>query len=540
MQAYPITKILTVVGLVLFTSMGWAADTQEVCIAKKARQLKVRCSTMTVDKDKNECRTSADNDAKDDAECLGLASSSDRKENKQNCTTAFNSFRDVSSKAKEACAAFDKAGGKSCEEKVSSCAKKIGNIGKAYSQDEPDDSDPESGMSAMKEIAMTSIYQKMGISGTAGGASVTNSCVKSIDRKARATDKKDKDRERKDLLDKIKSQKDDIVKHKEELDKQRNESNEKTAELEEENKKDALDKDKKISEKTEAVAKSTAESGKRMRGYSLAVVQETQKLATANFKYQTDMLELATEKVDQRCMSEFESLKAGIVNSKIAGGVPAGASAEEQKQLAALTGLAAQYKAKGIKGTGELRTMLLSTRKACYERANTARNSKKMEISQVVQTIQGKIDEFKNQMNDEKRNLESDQKSIETLKSQIDKDKQAAENAKLTKLDNLNKKLTNLVNSSAEKSGNAKTKIAELNAEIAKLSVVEKFEVEDAYSEANEAIDKGNATRASAISDCGCDEKEVLKENATKCAYLSSDKEEYDGKKIKSRTKAAK
>ena len=539
MNAHPIAKILTVVGLVLFTSLSWGQETQQVCIANKARQLKKenKCSDKTDDVQKKACRENADEEAKSDTICAALLTSEERKEIKRDCSTAFDSYKEVSSKAKEACNAFDKAGGSSCDAKVKSCSKKIDNVGKPFSSDEAGDENGESGASAMKDIAMASIFKNMGISNTAGGSSVANACVKSIDRKARAQDKKDKDRERKDLLDKIKAQKDDIEKQKEDLDKQRNESSEKTAELEAENKKDILDKDKKISEKTQDISKAVAEAGKRMRGYSLAVVQETQKLATTNFEFQTAMLELAFDKVDQKCKSEFDSLKAGIVNSKVSGGAPAGASPDQQKEYAALSALAAQYKAKGIRGTGELRAMLLSARKACYERANTARNKNKMANAQSVQTIQGKIDEYKNMMNDEKKGLEDTQKNIETMKGQIDKEKQADEAAKLTKLDNLNKKLTNQVDSTNRKVENANTKIKELNAEIAKQSIVEKFEVEDAYSEAEEAIDKGNLTRGRALSQCNCENKPSTDQT---CSILNEDKQLYDGKKVKSATKASK
>ena len=79
--------------------------------------------------------------------------------------------------------------------------------------------------------------------------------------------------------------------------------------------------------------------------------------------------------------------------------------------------------------------------------------------------------EYKNMMNDEKKGLEDTQKNIETMKGQIDKEKQADEAAKLTKLDNLNKKLTNQVDSTNRKVENANTKIKELTAEIAKQSV---------------------------------------------------------------------
>ena len=140
-------------------------------------------------------------------------------------------------------------------------------------------------------------------------------------------------------------------------------------------------------------------------------------------------------------------------------------------------------------------------------------------------------------MNDEKKGLEDTQKNIETMKGQIDKEKQADEAAKLTKLDNLNKKLTNQVDSTNRKVENANTKIKELNAEIAKQSIVEKFEVEDAYSEAEEAIDKGNLTRGRALSQCNCENKPSTDQT---CSILNEDKQLYDGKKVKSATKASK
>lgn len=524
MKAFPIAKILTGVTLLLFTSLSWGqGKTREQCnqaCDKQARESFTKPDTSDPEYSRklseyNQNITSAKTTCIENDKCNDIDSSRDIK---QSCTAAFDKYSEAATKMTEACNAFDKKGGGNCKTKAESCRKKLDNL-----MDGVEDEDTADTLESMANTFL----------GNQKTTDSTNICVKSIDRKARAQDKKDKDRERKDLSDKIKQQRDKIVEYKEDLDKEKNENAKETAELEAENKKDVLAKEKQISDETSKVSKEIVEIGKRMRGYSLAITKETQNLANANFEYQTAMLEFTSEKINQRCQQEFQSLKASIVNASV-GGAPAGASAEEQKQYAALAALAAQYKSQGIKGSGSLKTMLASARKACFERANVSMSKNRMANSQTVKNIQDKIDEYKNTMNDEKNAIATAQKNIETLKSQIDKEKSQAESEKLTKLDNLSTKLSNQITSTNEKLTNANNKIEELKAEIQNLTLVQNFEVEDSYSEAIEAIEKGKLARERAYEDCNC----VANTTSSQCSVLATDKQNYDGTKPKSTTKS--
>lgn len=521
MKAFPILKVLTVVVVTVTSGLAIALPTATITDSQSES---TNCAGY---ENASQCTTWQ-------TEAKNKKAKEDNKELVGNCRTAFDSYSDLAAKEKTACEAFTSSG-TTCKQKLSSCKSIIGGLATGSGEGEDGTQPPEtSGMGAMLGVANLAINQKLGISSGTNGIA---GCVSSIDREAMARKAQEIAQKRQELADKIKQQKDDIVKYKEEINKERNEANEKTAEIEAQNTKDKLDRDKKTSEKSAELSKSAIEVGKRMRGYSLAVTKELQNLANANFEYETAMLELSDEKISQKCSQEFESLKAGLVNSRLAG-APSGASAEEQKQYAALAALAAQYKAKGIRGTGELKAMLISAKKACYERANTSRNKNKMVNSQTVKNIQDKVDEYKNLMVDEKKNVAADQETLKTLKEQAEKDGNAAETEKLTKLQNLNSKLTDLATTTAEKTKAAEDKIKELTAEIQDLTVTKNFEVKGNFEAASEAITKGVAAQAKAYSSCNCGATPVPASAATgggtaeMCSILAKDKKDYDGTKI--------
>jgi hypothetical protein len=551
MRAFSLCKVLTVVSLIFFTSLGWGATKSKY----KSRQECMQRVIVSCDSEEalKEYYTNAEvpvpngkageftikrtGNKKDAAaackeverakicDALDLPDKEDIKDSKEKCNTAYESYREASTKENEACAAFDKTGGKTCKEKSNACRKTLGLTV------QPSDGDPavdDAQTTAVGDFAKLIFNNKFGQTG-ANTAAGNGACVKSIDRKARAQDKKDKDRERKELQNKIKEQKDDLVKFKEELDKQKNENSEKIAELEAENKKESLNKDKKMREDIAKISKNTVEVGKRLRAYATAITKETQTLATVNFDFQTSMLEMTDEKINQRCKQEFESLKAGIVNSKLSA-IPPNASADEKKQYESLAALAAQLKSKGAKGTGELKNLLKAAKQACFERAQTSRNKNKLVNSQAVKTIQDKVDEFKNLIADEKKNLDLDQTNIKNIQSETDKEKTQEEAEKMTKLDNLNSKLLNFVNTTTTKENNAKEEIQKLNLEIQNLYLTQTFEVEDAFSEADEAMTKGESARVKAIASCSCGESST---NYVVCLQLSKDKKEIDGEGFK-------
>lgn len=542
MKANLTTKILTGVVIVFFSCLSMGAEA-----TPNRQQCNQKCDTES----KSVCGEKPGSDAKPDDinkfnQCVrdakqscverdGCAELDSARDIKQACEAAMDKYADAGAKSNEACAAFDKEGGKTCKEKANACDKKIKSLNSPFSlssnTEDPDAND--NGFAALKQIAMTSIMQKMGTAGNNMNGSLAaygGACVKSIDRKARAQEKKDKDRERKELMEKIKTQKEKITEYKSDLDKERDENQEKVAELDDENKKDALEKDKKISDEVAKASKETVEIGKRIRAYSLAVTKEMQNLASTNFEYQSAMLELSDDKINQKCRQEFESLKAGLVSATLSS-APPGASAEEQKQYAALSALAAQYKAKGIQGSGEMKNMLISARKACYERANTSRNKNRMVNAQAVKNIQDKIDEIKKSMKDEQNAIATNQKNLEIFKTQTKNEKKQGDDAKMAKLDNLSKKLSAQIERTDEKTNDAKTRIEELTAEINNLAMVQNFEVEDAYSEAVEAINKGKTARNRAYEACNCEAQEGKGKKSDSCTQLAEDKAAYGKEK---------
>lgn len=549
MKAFPIIKVLTGVTVLFFTCLSLGAgekqETFENCVIKvKNSPNTVKACKESLAADSSDGKfTSSDLsrclESKASDECAGLKTKTEIKDEKSSCEQAFDKYSDLAAKEKEACSAFDKAGGSNCKSKVDSCNKKIGSLSNPFGSTSGEETEgKENGYGALTEIA--GVYSqiesmKMQNSGsTTSIASGGGACVKSIDRKARAQEKKDKDRERKDLLDKIKQQKDDILKFKEDLDEERDKNSKEINEIEAENKKEVLAKEKSVSEETSKVSKQLVDIGKQIRARNLAITKKMQELARANFEYQNQMLALSNEKVNMKCKQEFEQLKAGLINSKVS--APPGGSAEEQKQYAALSALAAQYKARGIRGSGEMKALLIATRKACYESADTSRNQAKLANSQTVKNIQDSIEEEKTNMKEDRNAITQAQKDLETLKTQIDKEKQAADAEKGAKLEALSKKLYNQIENSQNKTTVANQKIQELTGEINKLVLVENFEVEDAYSEATEAIEKGRTARARALETCNCSANPTT----TICSQLGSDSKAYDGKKVQAPTKSAK
>lgn len=541
MKANAFTKILTGVMILFFSCLTLGAEemnraqcNQKCDTESRATCTKPEAGAPNDDTNKyNQCVRDAKQSCMEQQGCSELESTKDIK---QACESAFEKYSDLAAKEKEACAAFDKTGGKSCKEKADSCQKKINNLSQPFSSTKSEEtSDKDSGYGALTEVAMQSIVQYANLKNpnqtpTSSIASSGGACVKSIDRKARKDDKEKKDRERKELSDKIKSQKDDIIKYKEDLDKERNEITEKTNEVEAEAKKDILSKEKSVTEETSRVSKELVEISKRLRARSINITKKMQTLAQVNFKFQTKMLELTDEKVSIKCKQEFESFKAALVS----GGAASGASPEEKAKIGAL---AAQYKAKGIRGSGEMKAMLIATRKACYESANSARSQAKLDNSQNVKNVQDEIDEEKNLMKDEKTSIATAQKDLENIKAQTDKEKQAGDTEKGAKLDALSKKLANQITNTDEKTKNANDKIRELTAEINNAVLIQNFEVEDAYSEAQEAIEKGINSRKRAVETCNCANQP--KTHAI-CSKLSEDNAAYDGKKPKTTTKTKK
>jgi hypothetical protein len=576
MNAFPIVKVLTVVVLVLFSQNSIAGgniskgdvdntvdckeyDNVSSCKAwKTAYNAKKATENITstplsdgnislLDRDRlsqidenTDCKVDFKNSEyqsyceKKRKAYIDNKAKEDAKEAKSSCAAAFKDYTDASTKATDACQAFDRTrrSNESCKSKVDACAAKIASFSQPFNTMDPTEN--ENGVEALQEIATAKIYQSLGQQTNASGfLAGQGSCVKATDKTFARQEKKDKDRERKDLKEKIKTLNDDITKYKEDIDKQRNEVNEELAKIEAENKKQMLDKDKKSQEETAKLSKSSVEVGKRLRSLALSSTKEMQNLANINFEYQSAMLELTDDKISQKCTQEFESLKAGLVNSKMAN-IPPNASADEKKQYDALAVLAAQFKAKGIKGTGEMRTMLLNARKACFERSNTSRNKNKLINSQAVKNSQDKLDEIKNSMADENKNVALDQDNLKKLQEQTDKEKSADEAEKQTKIENLNKKLAALIKTTEERTKTTNDRIKELNAEIAKLTLVEIADVKANYSDATTAINKGEEQQSAAWDACGCSDKAIYKVNERQCGRLKKNAEYMTGEKMTS------
>jgi len=536
MKAFPIAKVLTGVTVLFFTCLSLGAEqTYESCMrSEKNAKANVDSCKEKLKADASDGKfSSADVDRcleqAAQSKCEGVTSKADVKDLKQACEQAFDKYTDAATEEKKACDSFDKSGGTNCKARVASCQKKIASLNSPFETVKGEDPDDKTnGYNVIEDAAnlwvnlqnIKNPNQAQNQDGTlaaSGGA-----CVKSIDAKARAADKKEKDRERKELLEKIKKQKDDIIKFKEDLDEERDKNTEEINKTEAENKREELEKDKAKNEKVAAVSKQIVDIGKQLRLKNLVITKKMQELAQTNFTFQSAMVELSESRVKTQCESAFKRYKAAIV----AKGNMAGLSPEEQAKVSSLVA-----SSKGIRGSGELKSFLIETRKECYSNANLKRNAMKLKNSQDVKNIQDAIEEEKTNMKEDKAAIATAQKDLATATEQLDKEKNAADVEKGKKLEALSKKLANQITNTKTKTAVANEKIQELTAEINNLMMVKNFEVEDASLEANAAIEKGKRARARAVETCDC--KSQAKTHVI-CSQLGQDSESYDGKKVKS------
>lgn len=505
MKSFLSIKFLTVViGLIvtLSSAVMWGEGedvtekSYEECMPTCMKEYKEKCAVDF----KNDAggRSTCESRARSECEATTCGGAEKLSAIKNRCNTAFKAYADTAPKSQQACAAFTgNEEDKTCSSRIRSCREKIKNLTNPFDVD-ADDTSSSGGLSIIKDIALQQVYSKAGIDPTTINQTGTK-CVKSIDSKQARQDKKEKDREKKELEKDIKKEYDEIAKLKEKEREKQDEIKKKVQDLEEQNKKDAADKNVKIREQIANISKNTVEVGKRLRGYVAAITQEEQKRAKANFDYQTAMLELATSKINQKCKSEFESLKGAIAGAQAN---DPSATTAEQKQL---TAYVLACKKKGVSCNGELTEMLKTTKKACFEKANTQKNSMNLNHSQNLKNAQDRIDELKKTIEDEKTRLAQDQENMKKIQDENTQSLTDAEKAKFDKLTNLNQELQNFATSTLEKTQLAQAQIKKINEDIAKLALATNLDAQTNYDDAVEAIDKSEVARVAAEKDCGCD-----------------------------------
>ncbi len=538
MKANLIVKVLTGVVVLFFTSLSLGqdtklkvgTDTKEACELKCSKEAKAVCnSNGSSGADYAGCISKATDACSLKESCENKDSKSDYKDAAKKCEDETKDFLEKEGKKDEACSGFTQD--KDNEGKQIDCSQKLANCNAQMSGAFSDDLTNTNGLNFIENLAQQSIANKLIGNSTATAATTTaaaGNCIQEFDAKAVRDAEKDMAREKKDLEKDIKKELEEQNKLTKKKREKEDDIKEEVNKLEAENKKALLDKDKKMSEEAAKISKNSIDVGKRLRNFSQAITAESQNLAKANFEFQTAMLELTDEKVTQRCKQEFETLKAGLVNSK-GSAAPAGASAEEKKQYESLGQLAAQYRAKGIKGSGELKSMLLSAKKSCFERAQTNMNKNNMLNSQAIKNSTDRIAEIKSSIDDEKKRLAEDNKSLTDLKAQAEKEKNAEETEKVEKLNNLNSKLSNFAKSTEEEIALSKAQADKLKSDIEALVLKKNFNAKPAMSDAKRAIKSYETARAKVTKDC-CADAKATKGDAL-CSRIKLDKSKFDKEK---------
>lgn len=532
MKAFSIATVLTGVTIILCSSLSLGAEDRtfkdrDECAGYKAKEIIKRlCVEKTDETQKASCRANAQSDAQDDLECLALPTRADDKELKQTCDQAVDKYSEAATKEKLACGAFNtanKGNKKSCKAKAEECEKTINSLTN-LSSFESDSGGYEFLDDALDAYATidriknpTSTQQQT--TSIAGAGAV---CVKSFDSKARTQEKKDKTSEKQRLSDKIETLKNGIAGYAEDLNKKRAENKKSTNTIEKEAKTASLDRQKSTNQQISDSSKQLLGLESSIKKRKQDIAEKMRTLAQVNFEFQSQMLDLTDDEIKNACKQEFEAYKAALLS----GGNIAGASEQDRAKVAAL---ADQYKKKGILGSGEMKRLLITTRKKCYTQMNQKKRRTQLTNAQAVQKIQEGIETEKEQMLADKKTIETTQKELATAQQQLKDEGNAADAAKAAELDALSQELQADIENTELKINISKEKIQELTAEINNLFLVENVEVEDAYSEATTAIAAGVNARARAKEACNCD----ANPSTQVCKNLGIDQEKYDGEKPK-------
>ncbi len=500
MNAFSIIKLLTLVSFLVVGQVSLAQDAKKADSSAASTSSKKNIAPEDVDS--NTICSEYDNAKKcrDKKEQLEEESSAAR-DARLECRANKTKYDELSAKSSMACGAFEKTkspkGNKnSCAENIASCRQKIEamedtKIGSTVS------TDGKSSTDLMFQIAMTGIQSKLGTAAS-GDQSGAVSCVKEPDAKERKEAKKDKNKEIKELEKEIKKESDEQAKLLEKQREKLDEIKKKTNEIEADYKKELLKKDTKEREQTAEINKSSVDTAKKLRQYGTAITKEQQSLAKERLNYQKSMLDLTSEKVTARCKQEFEALKQGIINIKI--GDPSNSSSEKQQ----LEALAKQYKGKAT-GTAQLTELLNMAKKTCFEKANSQIADVNLASNQNIQTINGRIEELQQSINDEKKTAENNLTAIEAVKKGMTDEKAAEEKEKLDKLSALNEEVINFQTSTEEKLNISRAQAAKLQDDIRKLKLRVDFDVVTAFDEADSAILSAERARKLAVANCGCE-----------------------------------
>lgn len=434
----------------------------------------------------------------------------------QKCSSAYQKYTELASKEKIACGAFDKAStGSGCIDKVNSCRKKMTSLFTPIEKDTPEET-AQSGADQMHEVVMTSLKTAIRAN-TAKGKDTTiagtASCIKSIDKNANKQQRKDKKTEEKELKSRRDKLKDDTLALSKEIDSEKEKNKKETAEIEAEFKKEMLSKDTKIREGTANAAKASLETSKRIRGYSTALSQELQKLATINFEFQAKMLPFSDDKIKKKCQQSFETAKASVVSSATATPPGPNATPEQLKNYESSLAIANMYKSKGIKGSGDLKKILLQTKKDCLTDANTEKNRLQMTNAQTVKAVQDKVEELNSMISDEKKNIALEDQNIKKIQDEIGTEKSNAEKDKLTRLQNISDKEAAFIKNINDKIKELTARKLKIDEDIQNLSLVEAADVEESFNDAETAIESSRLARLNTLDNCSCDSETAQKPN---------------------------
>jgi len=427
----------------------------------------------------------------------------DKKDEEQKCSSALKEYTDVRKKTGNACSKFESTGKSSknsCKDRVDACRKKI-RSGMSGSSG----NDTTALMQTMTSIYMQKNYPDAAQAGFAfdSGEGLGPSCVKYQSKEDRKEAKQDAEK----LEDKIARIKEKIADEKKKINDENAKLREKTDDLANERLKvdeklkeeiAKLDKDKQA--KAAQIAKEISENSNSIRKLSNQIVKFKEQAEAIKFEHTQKMIQFAEDKVNTRCNTAIDQVKACFMNNT-------------KKKPVDPKDPCAGYvlSAKGAKGTAELKQKLEKVKEACFEQESSAVKKSNYDNASKLRDVESNITEYTAQINAANQALAQKQKEYQEIGSLDDKDKENANTNANKQLEQMTQKADNLTRSTTEAVQTSNAKIAEFQKELneintkktaQKMGIADAESVEYTFSEAESAIEEQESAYTSAYNKC--------------------------------------
>lgn len=539
-------KSLTAVGflLVTLTTLNLLAadenkaDTYEVCLKKEKTAGFTICKNKYPDEPKSldSCqdgvKTAAENT------CAGKITESqilqEKKDTKQDCSTATKEYKTAVREASGACDSFEKVPGSknSCEARINSCREKINNGTSGSAGAGTDDL-----MKSMMSIYVQQNYPNANsndfpIDGGTTGPSCTNYKSKE-ERKEKKNDLKDLDKEISKLKEKINDEKKKITEENAKLREKNAEIDTDLQKVDEAVKKAIRVVDEKKGEQLRKLNEDLAKSAIAIRKKNEEIISEKEKVERIKFDNAQKMMQFTQDKISTQCQSAIDTAKQCFIMSS-----KGQTSNDPKNPCAGFT-----ITAKGAKGTAQLKAKVAKVKEACFEQASMAVNKSKFDLATTLRASEMVLLNKNNEITDAKNDIERRQNDNTSISAESEKEKTDEQKNAEKQIENLTNKLDRITKSTQEAIQHSNEKMQEFANEInelntkklaAKMGVLETEEAGNSLKDAEEVILNREVARKTALISCCIEQKPT---DQSFCDQLKRDAISAPDKKGRSATK---